>query len=486
MLVSALIAMVFITLFFGSREDRIDSILVLPFENMSGDAEQDLLCEMLTTELTSELNHVGAIRVVSNRTARTYESSEKSLSEIASEQGVKAVVEGSVSRTGGKVTVTAWLSRADPEEQLWSDTYDRGIGELTNLRRELTRTIVNEISVTLTPAEASVLAASRPPADDVFREYQLATQFAGQMYESGQVWSVAMQAAIPHFERAIAMDSTFAPAWAGLADMLAWFCRWRMTEDRDELIARARYAAQRAFELDPDNPEVYEALSTLAILDLDLERGVRQAERALELDPTPERLSYHASSTLVWEGRFEEGIEIHRQILEREPVAEWAHDGLAWLLIVARRHEEAIAKIEENKALFANYNDHMLPWCYEDMGDYENAARLYREHEIDPGYRDRASWRVAMIDSVAIDSTRCVEDGLGNYRAYEIARAYAGLGYADPAVGWLELAVEAVPVDLMQINTDSPFDVLRPDPRFQAIMERMGIPSGDLAALDKR
>jgi serine/threonine protein kinase/tetratricopeptide (TPR) repeat protein len=464
------------------RAETIDSIAVLPIVNLQEDPELEYLSDGITAELTNELSHVGSIRVISHRTAKTYKESDKPLSEIAQELNVDAVIEGSFEQTGEDVRITVQLIQADPEDQLWTDNFVRRIGDLMDLYSELTLTIAGTIGAKLTSEEEKRLAVSRKVADEVYREFLLGRHFREQLYSS--IKKVIRDKALSHFNRAIELDSTYAPARAGAAWVIAWHYRWWYDEDRDSFLERAQAEADRALELDSGLSEVHLALAELFLINLDFEGARKEYTRALELDKSTTALTYYAGNFLNWAGEFEDAVALARKAVDLEPVAEVNHHNLAFVLFVARRYEESIAKCEETRELFPRYNDFIIGMNYEAMGRYEDVAQFYSDRGYEANFSDSASWHTEQQRLISRDSTSCVELGF-NLMAYYVARSYAGLGYIDQSLKWLELAKKDYPVFVAQINTDAQFDGLRPDTRFQALMKQMGIPSGDLATLEK-
>jgi len=455
-------------------------IVVLPFKNLMADS---LLSESVTGELTSKLSHVAAMGVITSHTANLYKKSGKSTSEIAEDLRVKAVVRGEIKVSGNRVAVEVWLVQADSELILWTDEYNRSIGELPDLYSDIVRAIIGEIGVNITPEEETRLTSSHKVADDVYYEYLRGKHFCDMVFSSIDV--EIFKKGMFHLDRAISMDSTYALPRAKMAKTIAFFFRWITSEEREELLARARIEVDIALELDPDLLEVYSARAELLYHELDYAGMGREYEKVLELDRSPETMAQYSANYLIWIGEFTEAIAVARAVVKAEPVNEEYHQNLSWALFVGRQYDEALEEIRITEELFPGQHDFVKTGTYLQLGRYEEAAQYIRESGEDPGFSDAGSWRSFMISGIETDSLININVGY-DLRAYQISIAYAALGYIDISIDWLEKASEAYPVELMTINGDAEFDILRPDPRFQALMKKFKIPSGELAVLEKR
>jgi serine/threonine protein kinase/tetratricopeptide (TPR) repeat protein len=467
-------------LWFG-RAEAMYPIAVLPFETATEGSEEEILSESITGELTSELSYIGSIGVISNRTARLYGESDKPTSEIAGELDVRAVVHGLVKEVGDRLNLSVQLIQATPEQILWSEEFDCSRGELPDLYRTITRNIAGTIGAQITEREETRLVASKKTADEAYKAYMFGQHYSGLLLESND--SLLLDKVLFYSGRAIEIDSAFAPAHALRANAIAYYFRWRTSSRMDSLMTVARADAELAVELDPDLPDAYIALAQLLVHDIDLEGMKRAYEKAVELDRSPGTLSAYSGNGLTWVGEFTEAVAIAREAVRLDPVAEYTHHNLAWVLCIARQFDEALEKELENIEMFPGTDDFLVVWIYIEQKKFEEAAKIIRERGDDPGFSDEESWRLSMIKGIETDSLICINVGY-NLRAYEISRAYADLEYTELAMQWLEEAGRAVPRDLTQINSDPQFDVLRPAPRFQALMKKFNIPSGELAALE--
>ncbi len=235
------------------RTGTISSLAVLPFENLSRDPEQDYFADGLTDALIAEIGRIGRFRVISRTSAMQYKTSRKSLSTIAEELHVDAVIEGSVFRSGERVRITAALIAAGGERRLWGETYERDERDMVTLLRMMARTLAQEIPVELTPAEQARLSNGSSPDPEAYELY-----LKGR-YHWNKRTEVGFRKGIDCFERALSRDPYYAPAYVGLADC------YNMLGDYDVLepkmaFPKARAAALQALALDNSSAEAHASL----------------------------------------------------------------------------------------------------------------------------------------------------------------------------------------------------------------------------------
>ncbi len=240
----------------GVAPGQITSLAVLPLENLSGDPEQEYFADGMTEALIGELGRIWALRVISRTSVMQYKKAKKPLSEIARELDVDAVIEGSVLRAGKQVRITVQLMRAEPEEQLWSQSYQRDISEILALQYEVARAIAREIKIALTPEEQTRLAIAssvNPGAHESYLQgrYHLATET-----------NDGMELAIEYFQQALEKDPNYALPYAGLAEAYL-LGRTRGLQPRNAAITRAKAAAEKALEMDPALGKAHTSLALI-------------------------------------------------------------------------------------------------------------------------------------------------------------------------------------------------------------------------------
>src|SRR3989475_882004 len=221
---------------------KIQSLAVLPLDNLSRDPEQEYFAEGLTEALITTLAKIGELRVVSRTSAMLYKGVRKPLREIARELEVDAIVEGTVLRAGRRVRITAQLIDAPKETHLWAESYERDLRDVLTLQAEVAQAIAREIRVKLTPVDEARLAKSHPVNPEAYEAY-----LKGRYYWNRRPATIAK--AITCFEQAIAKDQIYAPAYAGLSDCLCSLGAWGLVS-ANEGCRKAKGLAQRALEID--------------------------------------------------------------------------------------------------------------------------------------------------------------------------------------------------------------------------------------------
>jgi TolB-like protein len=256
---------------------RIESLAVLPLENLSHDPEQEYFAEGLTEALITTLAKIGELRVVSRASAMRYKGVRKPLSEIARELGVDAIVEGTVLRAGGRVRITAQLIDAPRETHLWAESYEQDLRDVLALQREVAQAIAGEIRLKLTPVDQARFAKVQPVDPEAYDAY-----LKGRYYWNRRPLRFAE--AVKCFQQAIAKDPLYAVAYAGLSDCFCSLSVWGLVSANDGC-NKAKGLADKALELDHSLAEAHAALAHATMYQYDFLSAEREFERAIELNP---------------------------------------------------------------------------------------------------------------------------------------------------------------------------------------------------------
>jgi TolB-like protein/Tfp pilus assembly protein PilF len=472
---------------FHERGQAIDSIAVLPLQELSGVEEQDYFADGVTGELISNLMGIGNLEKVSPHSAvMRYENTDKTLREIADELGVKGLVGGTIQRAGDQVRITAELTYAPTEKLLWSNIFDGKMENILALQSEIARAIAREIHVRLTPEEEQRLTETRtvdPEAYDVFlKGREICRNFDQLRFEE----------AVQYYQEAIEKDPEFAPAYAALAETYVWLGVAMGPGDYREI---ARAAALRAVELDASLPEAYQALGHVSYqLDFDWEVAERAYQRAAELRPG---VAGNGEFYML-SGRFDEGIAIYQRRLELDPLDPWGPLRLGWAYLCARRFDDAIPCYQRSQKIFPGFNERMvtnhLAACYYAKGMFDEA--FVQVEKLKPAPVDSqsteedlrvynaqlATYRYKLNLAHAFAGHRDVvqkwidEVGDRPEATDAIGELYAILGETDKALAQLEKAWEIEPENVIWLNVSFEFDRLIDDPRFIEFKQRIGIP----------
>jgi len=281
---------------------RIGSIAVLPLANLSHDPEQEHFADGMTEELITTLGQISALRVISRTSVMRYKGTKKPLPEIARELKVDAVIEGTLLPSGGRVRITANLLHAPTDRHLWAETYERDLGDVLMLQRELARTVAKEIRTALSPEEQARLSRSRPLNPE-----------AHELYLKGQYhyykWSKKeFEKAVAYFEKAIVVDPNYAQAYLGLAKTYGW--QWiQGSLPPKEAYPRFSAALKRALEIDDTLPEAHYVLAVSAwYFYWNWAQAEAEFKRALALNPNLEEARFEYGWFLTSMGRSTEGI----------------------------------------------------------------------------------------------------------------------------------------------------------------------------------
>ncbi len=459
---------------------RIQSIAVLPLENLSQDPEQEYFADGMTDELITKLAQISALRVISRTSAMRYKGTKKSVSEIARELHVDAVVEGAVMRAGDRVRISAQLIEAPTDHHLWAASYERDLRGVLSMQDEVTRAIVSEIRVKLTAREQARLANTHPIDPEAYRFYLQGRYYRYKLTPEG------LLKATEYFQQALARDPAYALAYAGLADAydsLAFFTVLSPLE----VMPKAKAAAVKALEIDDNLAEAHASLGWAGFTyDRDWPAAGRHLERAIVLNPAYPLAHSYYSLYLGALGRSEEGLTEAKRALDLDPVSPAIVHYMVVQLYVARRFDEAIEQCRKTLELDPSFTPvhGTLGHVYAAKGMYREALAEYEQYSAlsggSPGSTafvgyaharlGQRSYAFRVLDRLrAASKQRYVP-------ALSFAIVYVGLGEKEQAFMWLEKAYEERTNSLAYLKVQATWDPLRSDPRFADLVRRIGLP----------
>jgi len=452
--------------------DSIQSVAVLPLEDLSSDADE-YFADGVTDELITDLGQLAPLRVVSRTSIMQYKRARRPLPQIARELGVDAVVEGTITRSGNRVRVTAQLIEARTDRHLWAHAYETEMRDVLPLERELAEVIAYEVR--------SKISSPRHPVPKRVRSLPAPAQDA---YLKGHYLQVAgtiegLPAAISDFKQSIASEPN-APAYAGMASAYVTMGHILFLPPQEAFLP-AKTAAVRALELDDTLEEAHTALGNVKLLyDWDFPGAAAEFKRALELNPSSVRAQNSYADYLSAMGRANEAIEYARQGLELDPLSLPATMNLAWQLYMARRYEEAVAEAQKVADINPKfYSAHVcLGLAYEQQRRFPEAIE---ELQKASGFcRDRCFGLIGQVFAMSGDRQAALEAMRQlQRRAYAspwlVAVIYAELNDKDRAFAWLEKAYEGREHDLVFADAWPLFDNLRADPRYRDLLRRVGL-----------
>jgi TolB-like protein/DNA-binding winged helix-turn-helix (wHTH) protein/Tfp pilus assembly protein PilF len=458
---------------------KIRSIAVLPLANLSGDAAQEYFADGMTDELIAQLGQINALRVISRTSAMTYKNTRKSLADVARELDVQAVVEGSVLRVGDRVRITAQLIRVPADEHLWAHSYEGSFPDTLVLQGEVSQAIARQILATVSPRDQATLSKAKAVNAEAYEAYLKGRYFWNKRDAAG------LRKAIEYFQRAVAVDPGYAQAYSGLADAYALAGGWEYgVLAPQEAAPRAREAAGRAVFLDPALSEAHTSLAfALDTSSRDWSGAEREFRRALDLNPGYATAHHWYGYHLMMVGRDNEGIAELKRAESLDPLSLIISAGVADVLFIAHRFDEAMRQLQKTLEMDPNFA----------MAHYQRGQVLVQQHKLDAAISEferaielagrspafdanlanayAASGRTVDARRTAADLEHLPEQS-GSLDA-NIALIYVGLGDTDQAMHWLEKAYQAQFEPIMLVRPQ--FDPLRTDPRFQALMGRLGL-----------
>ena len=457
----------------------IASLAVLPLRNLSGDPEQEFFADGMTEALIGRLAQIGSLRVISHTSVSVYKGVRKPLPVIARELRVDAVVEGSVVRAGERVRVSAQLVEAASDRHLWSNTYDRPLGDVLDLHSEVSRAIVEELRAHLTPNERLRLSGARPVDPAAYEAYLRGRFFWNKRTPVGLAKGSAC------FQESIDADPLYAPAWSGLADchnLLGAF-RWKPSREAFPL---ARAAAARALELDPDLAEGHTSLGfVLQYHDWDWDRADAAYRRAIALNPGYATARQWYADFLTGMGRLGEAFAEVERAVELDPLSPVVGTSHGDTFYYARRYEDAIARYRRTLELDPGYRWARLNIgrTLQQMGRHEEAIRTFEEAHRDAGMSLEVSPILAYAWAAAGERARAeaMLPGIlewlraGHVSPYSVANIHVALGDRDQAFAWLELALEDRDRMMTSLRMHPRLDPIRDDPRFSDLLVRMNL-----------
>ncbi|MGB6626189.1 MAG: protein kinase [Candidatus Acidiferrales bacterium] len=455
----------------------IQSLAVLPLENLSGDPQQEYFAEGMTEELTTQLAQISALHVISRTSVTQYANSHQSAREIAQTLHVDAVVEGSVMRSGDRVRITAQLIDASTDKLLWAQSYDRNLKDILGLQEDVARAIASEVKVTLTPDEQSRLASARPVNPAAHQAY-----LEGSYLNKGT--SEQQRKARKYFEQAISIDPNYAPAYAGLAEYY-----WSRTDvPPSASMPDARRYAQKALDLDPALADAHVELALIHFYaDWDWPAAEKEFKRALELSPSDAEAHRNYSYFLAAMGRDTEALGESRQAQQLDPLSIWTQITAGYVFYYTRHYDQAIAQCQKVLELDPNsvgaYD--CLGTGYLAVG--KNAQAISDSLKASNLSSDDPSRLVGLGRAYALagkksDALKILAQ-LGGISSrtyvppYFFATIYAALGQRDNAFSWLDRAAYERDSYLAWLKVDGAVDPLRRDSRFPQLLHRVGFTS---------
>jgi TolB-like protein/DNA-binding winged helix-turn-helix (wHTH) protein/Tfp pilus assembly protein PilF len=461
---------------------KIHSIAVLSLTNLSGDPSQDYLADGITEAITTDLAKFHSLRVVSRTSAMQYNGRKKPLPEIARELHVDAIVEGGMMRSGAHVRVTAQLTRAANDEQIWAESYEREVRDLLALQNDVARDIAEHVQAQITTQDRERLSTTRPLDPRAHEEYLKGRFFWNKRTENGYL------DAIDHFLRAIQIDPQYSEPYAGLADAYALLgSLGGASIPRREAMNNARSIARKALELDPTIAEAHTSLAfVLMHYDWDFTAAEQEYLRAIDLNPNYATAHQWYAANLAATGRTDAALAELRHAQELDPLSLIISADIGEHLGWARRYEDAAAQLLSTLRMDPNFLlahlDLASVFIYQQK--YAEAVDQARKAlELAPS----SLWAECVLGAAYAgdgqrDKAQKVMERIqrsphSKEAALHSAIIATGLGDKDAAFHWLQVARDQRSGSLIMMKITPYWDPLRSDPRFASLVHDVGLDS---------
>jgi TolB-like protein/DNA-binding winged helix-turn-helix (wHTH) protein/tetratricopeptide (TPR) repeat protein len=466
------------------RLQQIRVIAVLPLENLSGDPTQEYFADGITDELVTEVAHLHPLQVISRTSVMRYKGTREPLPEIARELGVDAVLEGSVTRSGQQVRVTAQLIEARSDTHLWSGEYTGETRDIISLQREVAGEIAHQIRLHLLPEQQARIATPSPIDPEAHEAFLRGLHFWDQRTPE------SMAQAIKYFSDSVDREPAFAQGWAYLSNSYCILNVIGIDEPQVDYL-RALPAATRALQLDPGSAEAHTAMACIHnVFEWNLQQGEAELRKAIELNPSYALAQQWYSWTLFRAGQPEQSIEEMRLALRNDPFSLRTNMTYEAHLLGTRRYEGAI---DQALAMIELYPDNvaihrLLAEGYEHAGKLDEAKQEFDKFLAgdETGRSLPASCqRLGYIECKRqFDKIEAKKDLIdleqkrkkGYYTSpADFAQAYLRLGDKRRAIQWLESAYEHRCSIMLSLALPQ-FDELRSEPAFQELVAKVGLP----------
>jgi serine/threonine protein kinase/tetratricopeptide (TPR) repeat protein len=469
---------------------QIQSIAVIPFTSSgtgssAGNAsDADFLSDGITESLIGSLAHVPELKVKSRSSVYRYKGKDVDVPQVGKELGVDALLTGTVVQHGDTIQVSADLTNVKDNTEIWGETYQRKSSDVIGLQQQIAGDIAAKLRSKITGAEKQEVAKQGTQNPEAYALYVKGRYYWNKRTESG------MHSALDYFTQAIDKDPNYALAYSGIAetyDVLSYY-----GVDPNDVIPKAKAAAdkaleldptlarphallgiakmgyywdfsggeadfQKAFELDPDDATAHQWYAEmLAYIGGRGAQAVEEANRAHELDPLSPIIRFALSEVYFRNREYEKSLEISNQLQADNPDFPVAVYGSSWAYWGMKKYPETIQALQTYAKMINSPN----------MREYSDA--------LDAGYRS-GGWPEALRRGIAVYTAQYAAKKNAD-APYWIARMYSDLGDKDNAFRWLDVAYRDRSIWLMALRTDAEFDVLHSDPRWADLIRRIGLP----------
>lgn len=462
----------------ASSRANLVRIAVLPLVNMTGNENQEYLCDGLTEAMISELGHLDPqeLSVIARTSVMQYRSTTKTIPQIGHELSVDYILEGSVRGSGDRLRITTQLVRASDSSHLWTGIYDKDTKDILGLEQQVAIGIAEEIELKFKPFTHAGVQGESPDNPEAYRNYLLGRYYLNKRNREGVI------RAQEYFKKALEIEPAYARAYAGLADVHLQEAVGGIRPHLDGY-RESEMAATKAIQIDSSLAEAYSTLGLLSyIYRWDWASADQSFQRAISLDPNlalaHARYGYYLGATK----RYDEAIREMQHAIDLDPLSINASQNFGYVYALAGRYDEAITQL--HKALDLDPNNPAthgyLGLAYEWKGDYPQSLDEFRTAQKVSGRLVPYAAGVAQVLALAgrTKEARVILNDLFVARKQEpvaaasFAQIYAALGDRDKAFLWLQQAIDERSCTVLELN-DHSFDSLKSDHRFAEIRREL-------------
>jgi serine/threonine-protein kinase len=464
----------------GPRGKPIESLAVLPLVNAGGDPDAEYLSDGITETIINKLSQIPKLRVMARSTVFTYKGKENDPRKVGKELGVGAVLVGNLIRRGDSLIIGMELVSVEDGRQLWGEQYNKRQGDILAVQQDISREVTNGLRLKLSGEESKLIARNYTENTEAYQLYLKGRYFWSKFNEDG------LKKSIDYFNQAIAIDPDYALAYTGLAN--AYNVQGAMgIVPPVQTWSKAKWAAEKAVELDDTLAKSHQALGGLKLLyEWDWSGAERELRRAIELNPADgephELYAYYFEAT----GQLDKAVSEVRRALELDPLSSIINTDVASALYYQGAYEEAInlyRKAEEIDPQLTPPPLFLPAQIYEQEGEKDRAiAECQKAFSVfgrDPGILSVLGYVYALSGKRHEAQTILTEiETLWSRRYFspiDVALVHTGLGDKDGAFSWLTKAYEARDPQLIWVNVEPELKSLRTDPRFRDLLHRMGL-----------
>lgn len=454
---------------------KIQSIAVLPLENLSSDPSQEYFTDGMTDALITELAKLSQLRVISRTSTTHYKKTNKNVKEIANELNVDAVVEGTVLRAGNRIRIDAQLIYAPTDSHVWANSYEREIGDVLILQGEVARSIAGEIHTNISPRESVQISKQRTVNPEAYEEFLKGNYYSAKLSAEG--WREAPK----HFQKSIQLDPTYGPAYAGLADAYTAEAIMDLVPPA-KTFSNVRDLSLKALQLDPSLSNPYIDLGWADLFDWNWRSAESELQQAVQLGPNNPHAHLAYFHVLVIKNQIQAAAQQLRYARDLDPIAPDVSTIIGINFRSLRQYDSALQSCQKTLQLDPSFA--VAHWC---LGSTYLLRREFDAAIRELDYSTRNSGNLPMFKyglayayaakgnhaALAAALKECERDPTGYYYAAIILTLS---GDIDGAFSWLDQAYLRHDGKLVFLKDEPFFDALRHDPRYLSLLNRIGLP----------